>query len=236
MFLWLTLVALLLGLLLLSKLFAFLRQVGCLRQNYRGEEVIFGSGLLFVLVIGGSLALAVVIPAFRDQLLTSTNIVFPLLLLVSAATLFGFLDDLLGDGSAKGFVGHFSRLFQGKLTTGALKALGCAAAATLAVAPFSPTVPALLLSALLVALSINIFNLLDLRPGRSLKVYLVVAVLLLAFGGQNELRSYWGLLLAPALILLPSDLKERAMLGDAGANVLGAIIGFGLVLSLDWSY
>lgn len=236
MFIWLTLAALLISLLLLSQLLAFLRKAGCNRENYRGNQVIFGSGLLFILVFVGSLALAALIPAFQGPLLASLDIVFPLLLLVGAATLFGFLDDLLGDSSARGFVGHFSQLFRGNMTTGALKALGCAAVAALAVLPFSPNLPHLVLSALVVALAINSFNLLDLRPGRSLKVYVVAVLLILIFGGPNELRGFWGLLLAPALVLLPSDLKERAMLGDAGSNVLGAIAGFGLVLTLGWQY
>jgi hypothetical protein len=42
-----------------------------------------------------------------------------------------------------------------------------------------------------------------------------------------------GILVGPALVLLPYDLRERAMLGDAGSNLIGALAGLWLVLSLS---
>jgi hypothetical protein len=42
-----------------------------------------------------------------------------------------------------------------------------------------------------------------------------------------------GPLLAPFLVLLPLDLRERGMLGDAGASAAGAVAGLLLVLTLS---
>ena len=74
--------------------------------------------------------------------------------------------------------------------------------------------------ALLVSLSANALNQLDTRPGRALKAFAACAVLL---GGP--VRSY-----APiAVLLAPYDLREMTMLGDAGSNALGAVLGYGSV-------
>ena len=37
-----------------------------------------------------------------------------------------------------------------------------------------------------------------------------------------------------ALVLFPGDLREKFMMGDAGSNVLGAVIGLGLVLGTSF--
>ena len=85
----------------------------------------------------------------------------------------------------------------------------------------------------MLVLATNVFNLLDLRPGRATKVF----VLLGRRPGdrRGELRPLWalGLFAAPALVAGVYDLRERAMLGDTGANLLGALAGLWLVLALS---
>jgi hypothetical protein len=82
-------------------------------------------------------------------------------------------------------------------------------------------------------LATNAFNLLDLRPGRSIKAFVLLGAGLTI--GSSDLRPLWalGLFAAPALVAGLYDLRERAMLGDTGANLLGALAGLWLVLTLS---
>ena len=89
------------------------------------------------------------------------------------------------------------------------------------------------LATALLVLATNLFNLLDPRPGRSIK-----ALVLLGAGlalGSFELEPLWtlGLFLGPIVVLLPLDLREVGMLGDTGANAVGAVAGLWLVLTLS---
>jgi hypothetical protein len=90
-----------------------------------------------------------------------------------------------------------------------------------------------LLSVALLVLATNFFNLLDLRPGRSIKALILLGAALTI--GSTNVHPLWtlGLFVGPVLIVFPLDLRERAMLGDTGSNVLGAIAGLWLVLTLS---
>jgi UDP-N-acetylmuramyl pentapeptide phosphotransferase/UDP-N-acetylglucosamine-1-phosphate transferase len=89
-----------------------------------------------------------------------------------------------------------------------------------------------LLAVALLVLATNLFNLLDLRPGRSAKAFVLLgAGLTLGTWNARPLAAL-GLFAAPVLILGLYDLRERAMLGDTGSNLIGALAGLWLVLSL----
>jgi hypothetical protein len=125
---------------------------------------------------------------------------------VAAVAALGLADDLWS-GEERGFRGHLGR----RRTTGVLKLLGIPLVGLLATRRVS--------GALLVGLAANFLNQLDTRPGRALKAYLLAAPLASAPVG-------------PAVILAPYDLREMAMLGDAGANALGAMLGLSSVSRL----
>jgi glucosyl-3-phosphoglycerate synthase len=118
-------------------------------------------------------------------------------------TLVGLADDLLS-GPQRGVRAHL----RGGLTTGTLKAV--------AIPLYGLARTRSLSGALLVALGANFLNQLDTRPGRALKVYLALAPLVRAP-------------LLPAVLIAPYDLREMTMLGDAGSNALGAMLGLGSV-------
>jgi hypothetical protein len=122
---------------------------------------------------------------------------------VATVAAIGLADDIWS-GPERGFRAH---LRSGR-TTGVLKLVGIPLVGLVATRKLS--------GALLVGLAANALNQLDTRPGRALKAYLCAAV---------PLRAPLGI----AVLLLPYDLREMGMLGDAGSNALGAMLGLSSV-------
>ncbi len=198
--------------------------------NYAGSSVPTAAGFLFVPVY---LLTYVVIRAVEG--LPGKQAFGPaesLLVLLLGMCFLGLLDDVFGDGKASGFKGHIRAMFKGRITTGLLKALGGFLVALAVSLPFSPRLWELFLNAAVIALCANLFNLLDMRPGRALKVFLpsLAGVVALNWKMMDAFVPYLLSVGAVALVLLPGDLSERFMLGDAGSNVLGATVGLGVVI------
>lgn len=148
----------------------------------------------------------------------------------------GWWDDMKGDERPRGFGGHIRALRGGAVTGGIVKLIvgGIAAAVTtgLILGGFVP-LEKFVLIALAVALSANLVNLLDRAPGRALKVFLLLALPLVF--GDPLWRTLAAGTVGAGIAALPLDLKARAMLGDAGANPLGAVLGLGLAVNLAGS-
>ncbi len=145
---------------------------------------------------------------------------------VLAFGLLGLIDDTLGSRDACGFYGHFRALKNGYLTTGALKALFGGVIALLVSTVYGEGLLQIIVNSLNLALSANLANLLDVRPGRVGKFFLITSTGL-ALIGYGSLFSL--LLTASVIAYLPWDLAAKAMMGDVGSNVLGVVIGFGLL-------
>ncbi|HET9895728.1 MAG TPA: hypothetical protein VFQ44_12445 [Streptosporangiaceae bacterium] len=147
----------------------------------------------------------------------------------------GCYDDLAGSGDKRGFRGHLGALAQGEVTTGAVKLLGIGAAGLAAAIALGADRPGwrrpvdVVINTGLVAGSANLLNLFDLRPGRAIKVLLLASGALAAAGAGDAIAAPAG----AAIALLPEDLGERAMLGDAGANALGAMAGVAAASALS---
>jgi hypothetical protein len=122
---------------------------------------------------------------------------------VAAVAAIGLADDLWS-GPERGFRAHL----RAGSTTGVLKLVGIPVVGLLATRRLS--------GALLVGLAANALNQLDTRPGRALKAYVLAALAI-----DAPLRT--------AVLLAPYDLREMAMLGDAGSNALGALLGLSSV-------
>ncbi|MCA1839346.1 MAG: hypothetical protein LC723_03300 [Actinobacteria bacterium] len=160
--------------------------------------------------------------------MSSDHLVF--LIVLFGFFLLGTIDDLAGAGQAKGFRGHVAKLKQGIVTGGAIKAVGGFAVAFVASGVWEMRLFPALADAGVIALTANLLNLLDLRPGRAVKVFLLAWVPLAATGWSMPYFALSFPVVASAVTWLPADLKEEAMLGDAGANTIGALIGLGIVL------
>jgi hypothetical protein len=118
---------------------------------------------------------------------------------VTAVAALGLADDLWS-GDERGLRAH---LRAGR-TTGMLKLVGIPLVGLVATRSLA--------GGILVAGSANLMNQLDTRPGRAIKAYTLAGL---------ALRAPLGI----AVLLGPYDLRERVMLGDAGSNALGALLG-----------
>lgn len=215
--------------------------------NYRGRWVPWGLGLAWTLAAGGAVAAVAAIHLAAsglglERFTPGGGAADPAHLALLAvwilwAGLIGWMDDLLGDRSRRGLRGHGSALLRGELTTGGAKLLllGGGAVAVAAAVGSAQARPGLgwLTAAPLMALAVNGVNLLDLRPGRAFKGSLGLVGIAFLADGTASLPAIPGL--AAALALMGWDLKEEGVLGDAGANALGALAGWSLVWALPWA-
>jgi hypothetical protein len=161
----------------------------------------------------------------------------------AAAGGFGLFDDLAEDTSVrtKGLKGHLGALKEGRLTTGGLKVLGISGSALIAAAVGTRRTGSAFghlvdvgLNGALIGGTANLINLFDLRPGRALKAGAAASVPFM-LGGAGAT----GAVLGAAAAAAPGDLGEKDMLGDGGANALGALVGsqiaFGAPRAVRWA-
>jgi UDP-N-acetylmuramyl pentapeptide phosphotransferase/UDP-N-acetylglucosamine-1-phosphate transferase len=199
-----------------------------IRTNHRGEPVSMLEGP----AVAAGLLVGAVLGAPTVRVATAAAVA------TAGGAAFGLVDDLTEDSSTrtKGLRGHLGALAHGELTTGGLKVLGIGASALVAAAIATPARPRrgrgwmldVATSGALIAATANLVNLLDLRPGRALKAAALAAAPIALAGGT-------GAGLAAGVVgaaggAAPGDLAERDMLGDGGANALGALLGTAVVV------
>ena len=212
-----------------------LRDAGLVRENYRGVLLAFPLGAVLATAALVTLAplaflndradLDLLEPALRQWLPYLLGIAF-----------LGFLDDALGRGemvaTPRGWRGHWAALRRGSLSTGAIKAVGALALAAYVVSGRGLESWRYLADVALLLLTTNLFNLLDLRPGRAEKGLLLLAVGLCLGVWTFEPLELLGIFAGPVLVGAWLTLGERAMLGDTGSNLIGAVAGVWLLTTL----
>lgn len=208
------------------------------RTNYRGRSVpaIGGIALVVGALIGllPWLALAVATNRTLFEIVRGGRLWIPivagtLIMMLGAA---GAWDDLRGDERPRGFAGHIGAARGGALTGGAIKVIVGLIAGLIAGYVLAGPDNGVLTTALLIALSANLLNLLDRAPGRAAKIGAVSLLVVIPFAPPGLLVAM-APVLGAVLSVLPSDLRERSMLGDTGANALGAVAGLGLAVVLS---
>lgn len=189
-----------------------------LRTNFRGREIPTAGGVIAVLAF----ILIVAVASRADQI----RLVFsgPALTLIIGFALLGLFDDVVGTHAARGLRGHLRAARNGQLTSGAVKLLFGLVFAWAAV-PFLPDRERVL-ATVVIAGAANAANLFDLAPARATKVAVLAIGSLAAFSGNLYFGNgtYW--FVAAVLALVPFELREELMLGDTGANALGACVGY----------
>ena len=225
-----TIVALIAAILLTAPILRHLRAEGMVRKNWRGVALPFPGGV--AIVAAGVLALGAcaAFEELADRFVFEPGVGLAVTYGLGVALL-GLIDDLLS-GPSRGWRGHGRAVLGGGFSTGALKAVGSLGLALYVLSGLGYANGDYVLAVALLVLTTNLFNLLDLRPGRAWKAFLLLAAGLTL--GTWDDAPLWalGVFAAPVLIAGLYDLREQTMLGDTGANLIGGIAGLWMVLAL----
>lgn len=197
-------------------IFQILHKDVCLKFNYKKDLIPVCGGIAFI----PSIFITMVI-----LYLLGIRVKYSLLFMLSIflVSYVGLIDDLLGDRSVTGLSGHIKSLLHLKLTTGGLKAIIGFLLAFFVSLYISKDIYDIIINTIIISLFTNFMNLLDLRPGRAGKVFILLSLILLIlnFNGLLFLSIVFGCLIA----FLPFDLRGKVMMGDTGSNILGITLG-----------
>jgi hypothetical protein len=196
------------------------------RTNHRGDQLTLLEGPAAAVAAAAVAAITPGLTGRQRAALSAAGL---------GSSAFGCYDDLAGSGDRRGFRGHLGALAKGEVTSGAVKIVGIGATGLSSAVLLGGSPVDVVINTGLTAGGANLLNLFDLRPGRAVKVALLGGTLLAA-GARGPARGVTARAIAApagaALALLPEDLGERAMLGDAGANALGGMLGAAAAASL----
>jgi UDP-GlcNAc:undecaprenyl-phosphate GlcNAc-1-phosphate transferase len=212
-----------------------LRDAGLVRENYRGLPLAFPLGAILVTAALVTLAPLAFLDDRADLDLLDPELRRWLPYLLGIAFL-GFLDDALGRGAAaatpRGWRGHWAALRAGTLSTGAIKAVGALALAAYVVSGRGLEDWRYVADVALLVLATNLGNLLDLRPGRAEKALVLLGAGLCLGSWTLAPLELLGIFVGPVLVGAWLTLREKAMLGDTGSNLIGALAGVWLLTAL----
>jgi UDP-GlcNAc:undecaprenyl-phosphate/decaprenyl-phosphate GlcNAc-1-phosphate transferase len=209
---------------------------GLTRENYRGRRLAFPAGAPMLACSLLALAPLAVLDDRADLDLLDPEL-RRWIVYVLGVSLLGLLDDALGRGAAadtpRGWRGHASAIAAGRFSTGALKAVGALALAAYVASGRGQEGIDYVRDLALLLLATNLFNLLDLRPGRVEKAFLLLLAGLCLGAWSAEPLELLGIFIGPVLVVAAFTLSERAMLGDTGSNLVGALAGTSLLVTLE---
>jgi UDP-N-acetylmuramyl pentapeptide phosphotransferase/UDP-N-acetylglucosamine-1-phosphate transferase len=207
-------------------------QGGFTRVNYRDRELPFPFGVVIVFAALLALVPLALVARFADTDALPDGLALVVTYALGVAFL-GLADDVLS-GAERGWRGHGAQVLRGGFSTGAMKAVGALGLALYVLGGDpSRTDGNYLLAVAVLVLATNLFNLLDLRPGRAVKAFVLLGAGLTAGAWDARPLAALGLFAAPVLVAGAYDVRERAMLGDTGSNLIGGLAGLWLVLTLS---
>lgn len=209
----------------LPRWLSLLERAALVQTNYRGHSVPASCGIIITFIYASVLVVW--------QAVMPSTVLHALLFVTVAMSFVGFTDDVLGDKSAQGLRGHARLLLRGGLSTGGLKAVFGTIVSFGAAALLTDGWPNVALGTISIALACNTVNLFDLRPGRAVKGTVLVGVFVLMASANTAAWTYVAPLLASLVVYVPHDLRARAMLGDAGSNAIGGVLGVTAFASLS---
>lgn len=205
--------------------YSFLLESHCTELNYKKEKIPIGMGILFLFIQ--------IFILFLYSLLFANDIklVLPYSFCILLIGFAGFIDDVIGDKNIKGFKGHIRSLLRGRLTSGGLKAISGIIAAVVFSIIFFNSLFDILLNSLIIVLFTNFINLFDLRPGRSSKMFILSALILILAKNLDRYDYFIFSIIGIVIAYLPFDIKGKTMMGDTGSNILGITLGIYCVVT-----
>jgi len=212
-----------------------MERTGLARRNYRGKLTAFPAGAVLLACSLVALAPLAVLDDRADLDLLDPDLRRWAVYVIGVALL-GLLDDSLGRGTApgapRGWRAHAEAVTAGRFSTGAIKAVGAFALAAYATSGLGERDLRYIADLALLLLTTNLFNLLDLRPGRVEKVFIALLAALCLGAWTVAPLDLLGVFIGPVLVGSAFTLRERAMLGDTGSNLIGALAGISLLVTL----
>lgn len=198
----------------------FANKFNQLEMNYKKKLIPIGTGIIIPVTL-----------LFLNPLIHSNDAHWHHYIVISFVVgIAGFIDDRYGSKSVKGIKGHYLFLIHNKrITTGVAKGLLTMLLGLYFVSRIHNSILLLLFSTITFGLWTNIFNLLDVRPGRAIKGFwgMFIIVFLLHF---EHMFLPEGLILLLTVVLFFVDITERGMLGDAGSNIIGGIVAYWIIM------
>ncbi|WP_332695910.1 hypothetical protein [Halalkalibacter lacteus] len=184
--------------------------------NYENKQVPYSLGVVIIY----SFAFTYAFPPQINETLS-----FSAFLYVFSIWFLGLIDDIYGKPYPKGLKGHIMHAIgKGIFTTGLVKAVGTVAFAILFLWMNQPDsiVASFVALCLLIGFP-HVMNLFDTRPLRVWKVTVCIVIFVLI---TNPLPSFVFImiLLSVFYVLYVLEGYKKAMLGDNGATVIGAIL------------
>ncbi|NDI34243.1 hypothetical protein [Chengkuizengella sediminis] len=227
-----TIMMMCIGVLLLQVVIKYLVNHHIVAKNYLQQEIPIGLGMylwLFLIIYYSSFQWIIPTYEIKQTLLREYIVILTILFIV------GWLDDQVGDSEVKGFKGHLMKLMkERRLTTGLLKALstGVLTVWVLIILEHHPLLE--VLQFFILTLMTNGVNLLDLRPGRAIKFFLLLSSVIFLISSLLNIFIYLLPVVIAVLLLLPKDIQGKVMLGDSGSNLLGFVLGFCFIIMTPW--
>jgi UDP-GlcNAc:undecaprenyl-phosphate GlcNAc-1-phosphate transferase len=231
---WLILFAVYIGLVYqwTKRSFDFFISKNWLTFNYKGDFIIQSFGLnIFIHYVMYFVCLFVAlyfVDLHHTEIYASASLLIFLLLGLS---LVGWVDDHYGTKNIKGLRGHLAAFFYEKrVTSGLVKAFAGSFISAFVCYFLSTSVHQWLFYAMVMSLSIHVFNLLDVRPGRTIKSFWLLLVVLLPLLSLHHIVISVLPIVVSTVFLFHYDSRRLAMLGDTGSNVLGGVFGLYIIL------
>lgn len=190
------------------------------KKNYRNLLIPYSGGTVIFLSICLSF---IFFYSFREISFIKTLF---FIIVTALVYMIGILDDILGSSEIKGLKGNINAIMTKKITTGTIKAVFVIIISFYIYFFFNEEF--WILKGIITALTTNLFNLLDLRPGRCIKFYFIFSI----FFAFSNIRWTKELFIISSIVLALYyfwDAYGFSMLGDSGSNIIGFITG--LILS-----